>query len=74
VNELIDSSSSDDENNFYCDATNVVFEASLNESIHHDSIIGRRIVDRESLLWHYLLYHDYFSDNPIFSLEFLGGC
>jgi hypothetical protein len=69
VNELIDSSSSNDGDNFYFDATNIVAEASLNEPIHRGSIIGHHIVDRERLSWHYLLYHDYFSDNPIFGPE-----
>jgi hypothetical protein len=43
VNELIDSSSSDDEDK-------------LNETIHHRSIVGHRIVDREMLLRRCLLY------------------
>jgi hypothetical protein len=50
VNELIDASSSDDEDNFYCDVINIVYEVSLDEPIHHGSIVGRRTVDRERLL------------------------
>jgi hypothetical protein len=50
VNELIDASSSDDEDNFYCDSANIVYEASLDEPIHCGSIVGRRIVDCERLL------------------------
>jgi hypothetical protein len=69
ANELIDSSSLDDEDNFYFDITNIVSDAPLNEPIHRGSIIGRRTVDRERLSWHYLLYPDYFSDNPIFGSE-----
>jgi hypothetical protein len=69
ANELIDSSSSDDEDNFYFDTTNIVSDASLNEPIHRGSIIGPRTVNHERLSWHYLLYHDYFSDNPIFGSE-----
>jgi hypothetical protein len=69
VNELIDSSSLDDEDNFYFDATNIIPQALLNEPIHHHSIIRRRSVDHERLLWHYLLYHGYFLDNTIFDLE-----
>jgi hypothetical protein len=61
---------SDDEDNFYCDAANIVSEVSLNEPNHRSSIIGRHIVDRERLLWHDLLYRDYFLDNSIFGPEF----
>jgi hypothetical protein len=61
---------SNDEDNFYCDAANIVSEVSLNEPNHSGSIIGRHIVDRERLLWHDLLYRDYFLDNSIFGPEF----
>jgi hypothetical protein len=70
LNELIDSSSSDDEDNFYCDVVNTVSETLLNELIHRGSIVGRRAVDRKRLSWHALLYHDYFLDNPIFGPDF----
>jgi hypothetical protein len=70
VNELIDLFSSDDEDNFYFDTTNKVSEVLLNEPIHCGSIIGCHTVDRKRLLWHDLLYRDYFSDNPIFGPEF----
>jgi hypothetical protein len=53
VNKLIDY-----DDNFYFDV--------VNEPIHRESIVGHRTVDRESLSWHYLLYHDYFIENPIF--------
>jgi hypothetical protein len=69
VNELIDLASSDDNVNFYFDAANIVVEASLNEHIHGWSIVGHHTLDHERLLWHYLLYRDYFSDNPIFRPE-----
>jgi hypothetical protein len=49
VNELIDSSSSDDEDNFYYNAINIVSEALVNEPIHRGSIIRRYIVDRKRL-------------------------
>jgi hypothetical protein len=73
VNELIDSLSSDDEDIFYCDVANIVSEVLLNEPIHHGSIVVCCIVDRERLSWHNLLYHDYFSENPIFHPDFLDG-
>jgi hypothetical protein len=59
LNELNDSSSSYDDDNFLVD-----------EPIHRGSITGHRTVDHVRLLWHYLLYRDYFSENPIFDLEF----
>jgi hypothetical protein len=49
VNELIDSSFSDDKYTFYFNAANIVSESLLNEPIHHGSIVGRRTVDRERL-------------------------
>jgi hypothetical protein len=55
LNELIDSSSSDDEDNFYCDVVNTVSETLLNELIHRGSIVGRRAVDCKRLSWHALL-------------------
>jgi hypothetical protein len=39
VNELIDSSSSNDDNNFYFDAVNIAAEASQHEPIHRGSIV-----------------------------------
>jgi hypothetical protein len=66
VNELIDSLSLDDDDNFYFDAANIVVEVSQNEPIHRGSIVGHHTVDRDRLSWHYILYRDYFSENPIF--------
>jgi hypothetical protein len=70
VNELIDSSSSEDEEKFDSDATDIIAHESLNEPHHGGSIIGHGTVDRERLSWHNLLYWDYFSENPIFGLEY----
>jgi hypothetical protein len=50
VNGLIDSSSLDDEDNFYYDAANIVSEALVNEPIYRGSIVGRRTIDCKRLL------------------------
>jgi hypothetical protein len=71
LNELIESSSLDDEDTFYFDATNIQTQESLNEPLHHGSIIGHQVVDRKRLSWHYLLYRNYFSDSPTFGPEYL---
>jgi hypothetical protein len=42
-NELIDSWSSDVEDNFYFDATNIIAQKSLNEPLHQGSIIGHAL-------------------------------
>jgi hypothetical protein len=68
VNELIDSSSLDDDDNFYFDAANIAVEASQHELIHRGSIIEH--LDHEKLSWHYLLYRDYFAENSIFGPYF----
>jgi hypothetical protein len=49
VDELINSSPSDDEDNFYFDAANIVAEAPLTKPMHRGSIVGHCIVDREIL-------------------------
>jgi hypothetical protein len=67
---LNDSSSSEDDEIFYFGTAKIVENTLVVEPICRGSIIGHRIVDREIFLWHYLLYRDYFSENPIFGLEF----
>jgi hypothetical protein len=47
LNEVIDSSSLDDEVNFYLDATNIIAHESLNEPRRGGSIVGHEIVNRE---------------------------
>jgi hypothetical protein len=49
LNELIDPSSSDDEENFYFNATNIIAHESLNEPRHGGSIIGHETADHERL-------------------------
>jgi hypothetical protein len=70
LNKLIESSSLDDEDNSYFDATNILAHESLNEPLHRGSIVGHQSMDHERLSWHYLLYRDYFSDNSIFGLKY----
>jgi hypothetical protein len=50
VNELDDSSSSVDKDNFYYDVANIVSEALVNEPIYRGSIVGRRTIDCKRLL------------------------
>jgi hypothetical protein len=63
--EIINSSSSDDE--MYDDAAHIVVEDSVNNPGRIGSIEGHEVVHRERLLWHDLLYKDYFSNNPTFN-------
>jgi hypothetical protein len=44
-NKLIDSSFSDDEDNFYFDVANIIAETLLNEPIYCGSIVEHRNVD-----------------------------
>jgi hypothetical protein len=70
ANELIDSLSSDGGEIFYFDATNIVANESLNEPCRGGSIVVHETVNRERISWHYLLYQNYFSDNPTFGPEY----
>jgi hypothetical protein len=63
--EIINSSSSDDE--IYDDTAHIVVEDLVNNPGRIGSIEGHEIVQRERLLWHDLLYKDYFSNNPTFN-------
>jgi hypothetical protein len=63
--EVIHSSSSDDE--IYDDVAHIVIDDLVNNPGCIGSIMGHEVVQRERLLWHDLLYKDYFSNNPTFN-------
>jgi hypothetical protein len=44
----------------------MIIDDLVNHSGRIGSIEGDEVVDRERLLHHFLLYKDYFSDNPTF--------
>jgi hypothetical protein len=56
VNKLIDSSSSEDEEKFYSDATDIITQELHNEPRRGGSIVRHEVVDHERLSWHNLLY------------------
>jgi hypothetical protein len=57
---------------FYFDAAKIVANTLVDEPIRRGFIIGHCTVDCERLSWHYLLYRDYFSEDPIFGPEFFS--
>jgi hypothetical protein len=63
--ELIDSSSSDDE--LYYGVAPMIIEDEINNPGRIGSIEGHDVVQRDRLLYNDLLYKDYFSVNPTFS-------
>jgi hypothetical protein len=65
--ELIDSSSSDDE--LYYDAAQMIIDDEVNNPGRIGSVEGNEVVQRERLLYHHLLYKDYFSANPTFKAK-----
>ncbi|PVH65950.1 hypothetical protein PAHAL_1G110400 [Panicum hallii] len=69
MKELIDPSSSDDENDLFFDAAHMIIEDSVNHPSQIGYVKGHDVVDRERLFWHDLLYKDYFSDNPTFRVK-----
>ena len=61
MNEIIDSSSSDDERKAaILGAAHLIVEDTLNHPGRIGSVEGHDVVDRERLLHHDLLYKDYF--------------
>ncbi|XP_020400181.1 uncharacterized protein [Zea mays] len=67
MNDLIDPSSSDDENDMFFDAAHVIVDGLVNHPGRIGSVEGHAVVHRDRLLHHALLYKDYFSDNPTFN-------
>ena len=63
---MIDTSSSDDENDLFYGPAHTIIENLVNHPGRIGSIEGHDVVDRERLLHHDLLYKDYFSDKPTF--------
>uniref|UniRef100_A0A0E0B9N6 Uncharacterized protein n=1 Tax=Oryza glumipatula TaxID=40148 RepID=A0A0E0B9N6_9ORYZ len=66
MNELIDPSSLDEEHDLFFGAAQMIIEESVNNPGRIGSVQGHEVVHRDRLLWHNLLYKDYFSDNPTF--------
>jgi len=67
MNEIIDSSSLDDERKAaILGAAHLIVEDTLNHPGRIGSVEGHDVVDRERLLHHDLLYKDYFSEKPTF--------
>ena len=54
-NELIDPSSSDDEDDIFLDATQMIIEDSINYPGPIGSVEGHDVLHRDRLLWHGLL-------------------
>jgi len=67
MDEIIDSSSSDDERKAtILGVAHLIVEDTLNHPGRIGSVEGHDVVDRERLLHHDLLYKDYFSEKPTF--------
>jgi hypothetical protein len=66
MNEVIDPSSSDDDNDLFFGAAHIIVDDLVNHPGRIGSVVGHDVVDRERLLHHTLLYKDYFSANPTF--------
>jgi len=69
MNEVVDPSSSNDEDDPFFGATQMIIEDSANNPGRIGSVEGHDVLDRERLLYHALLYKDYFSDNPTFKAK-----
>ena len=69
MNEVVDPSSSDDEDDHFFGATQMIIEDSANNPGRIGSVEGHDVLDRERLLYHALLYKDYFLDNPMFKAK-----
>ena len=63
---MIDTSSSDDENDLFYGPAHTIIENLVNHPGRIGSIEGHDVPDLERLFYHGLLYKDYFLDNPTF--------
>ena len=69
MNEVVDPSSSDDEDDQFLGAAQMIIEDSVNNAGRIGWVVGHDVLDRERLLYHHLLFKDYFSDNPTFKAK-----
>ena len=69
MNEVVDLSSSDDEDDLFFGVAQKIIEDSVNNPSRIGSVEGHDVLDRERLLYHGLLYKDYFSNNPRFKAK-----
>ena len=69
MNEVVDLSSSDDEDDLFFGVAQKIIEDSVNNLGRIGLVEGHDVLDRERLLYHGLLYKDYFSDNPTFKAK-----
>ena len=66
MNDLLESSSSDDDNDLYIAAANIVANDTINHPCHGGSVDGHRVLNRDRQYGHNRLYEDYFLDNPTY--------
>ena len=69
MNEVVDLSSSDDEDDLFFGVAQKIIKDSVNNPGRIGSVEGHDVLDRERLLYYGLLYKDYFSDNPTFKAK-----
>ena len=65
---VMDSSLDDDNDDFLLSVTHVAMNAdeSDDETRHHGSVLGYRVLWRDRQAGHHRLYQDYFSDDPTY--------
>lgn len=69
MSEVIDSSSDDDDDDIFLWAAAMIIEDSVNHPGRIGSVDGHETVDRQRLLYHGLLYKDYFSEKLMFKAK-----
>ena len=69
-NEVLESSSSDDEDDLYVAAAHIVAEANDKQSYRRGSIDGRRVLNHDRQSGHSRLFQDYFLDDPKYGANY----
>ena len=69
LEQVLDSSSSDEEDKFFCDVAHVVHNhyQSANAPKDGGSVVGHQVIDREREEGHWRLHQDYFTEEPTYS-------
>ena len=69
-NEVLESSSSDDEDDLYVAAAHIVAEANDKQPYRRGSIDGHRVLNRDRQSVYSRLFQDYFSDDPTYGANY----